>query len=116
MAPVATKDQIDHDALAAEWGVALEAEQNGAPGDGSPAADGQNASEAMASQWATMVDDGSFSQNGNTKGGAERVLTQDEIDSLLGFSLTDMSLNDNSGIRAIIDSAMVSYERLPMLE
>ena len=35
---------------------------------------------------------------------------------MLGFSLTDVSLNDNSGIRAIIDSAMVSYERLPMLE
>ncbi len=33
-----------------------------------------------------------------------------------GFSLADVSLNDNSGIRAIIDSAMVSYERLPMLE
>ena len=35
---------------------------------------------------------------------------------LLGFSLSDISLDDNSGIRAIIDSAMVSYERLPMLE
>ena len=35
---------------------------------------------------------------------------------MLGFSLTDVTLNDNSGIRAIINSAMVSYERLPMLE
>ena len=50
------------------------------------------------------------------KGGAERILNQEEIDSLLGFSLADVSLNDNSGIRAIINSAMVSYERLPMLE
>jgi flagellar motor switch protein FliM len=110
------KDQIDNDALAAEWGVALEAEQNAAATAAAetPAAEGQSASEAMASQWATMVDDGHFIQT--TKGGAERVLTQDEIDSLLGFSLTDISLNDNSGIRAIIDSAMVSYERLPMLE
>ena len=110
------KDQIDNDALAAEWGVALEAEQNAATTAAAetPAAEEQSASEAMASQWATMVDDGHFIQT--TKGGAERVLTQDEIDSLLGFSLTDISLNDNSGIRAIIDSAMVSYERLPMLE
>ena len=62
-----------------------------------------------------MVDDGAnFMQS--AKGGAERILNQDEIDSLLGFSLADVSLNDNSGIRAIIDSAMVSYERLPMLE
>ena len=52
----------------------------------------------------------------SAKGGAERILNQEEIDSLLGFSLADVSLNDNSGIRAIIDSAMVSYERLPMLE
>jgi flagellar motor switch protein FliM len=112
MAPATSKDQIDHDALAAEWGVALEAEQNSAAAE-SPPPDG-NSGEAMASQWATMADDGHFIQT--TKGGAERVLTQDEIDSLLGFSLTDISLNDNSGIRAIIDSAMVSYERLPMLE
>jgi flagellar motor switch protein FliM len=112
MAPATSKDQIDHDALAAEWGVALEAEQNSTAAE-SPPPDG-NSGEAMASQWATMADDGHFIQT--TKGGAERVLTQDEIDSLLGFSLTDISLNDNSGIRAIIDSAMVSYERLPMLE
>ena len=62
-----------------------------------------------------MVDDGGqFIQS--AKGGAERILNQEEIDSLLGFSLADISLSDNSGIRAIIDSAMVSYERLPMLE
>ena len=70
--------------------------------------------EAMAAQWASMVDEGHFIQA--AKGGAERILTQEEINSLLGFSLADVSLNDNSGIRAIIDSAMVSYERLPMLE
>src|ERR1700675_1592153 len=114
MAPTASKDQIDNDALAAEWGVALEAAQNAASAAGASSADGQSPAEAMASQWSTMVGDGQFIQT--TKGGAERVLTQDEIDSLLGFSLTDISLNDNSGIRAIIDSAMVSYERLPMLE
>jgi flagellar motor switch protein FliM len=109
------KDQIDQDALAAEWGVALEAEQEEAAAQGAPAgAEGEGGAEAMAAQWAAMVDDGQFVPN--TKGGAERILTQEEIDSLLGFSLSDISLNDNSGIRAIIDSAMVSYERLPMLE
>src|SRR5665213_4424294 len=113
---MAAKDQIDNDALAAEWGVALEAEKNaGTSATDTPPDDAQNATEAMASEWATLAaDDGHFIQA--TKGGAERVLTQDEIDSLLGFSLTDVSLNDNSGIRAIIDSVMVSYERLPMLE
>ncbi len=118
---MAQKDQIDQDALAAEWGVALNAEQGAAlnaepqPSQAAPAteqAEGEGGN--MAEQWATMVDDGEFIQA--AKGGAERVLTQDEIDSLLGFSLADVNLNDNSGIRAIINSAMVSYERLPMLE
>ena len=49
-------------------------------------------------------------------GVAERVLNQDEIDSLLGFDLGDDDGSERSGIRAIINSALVSYERLPMLE
>ena len=48
--------------------------------------------------------------------GAERILNQDEIDSLLGFDIGDESAAERSGIRAIINSALVSYERLPMLE
>jgi flagellar motor switch protein FliM len=101
-------DPIDKDALAAEWGQALQAEQatSGQPANLDP--------EEAAAQWAAMVDENGGAQAG--KGGAERILNQDEIDSLLGFSLADVTLNDNSGIRAIIDSAMVSYERLPMLE
>ncbi len=103
---MALNEQIDQDALAAEWGQALEAEAGASP----PEAGGEEAN----AQWAAMVDDdGGLHMS---KGGAERILNQDEIDSLLGFSLTDVTLNDNSGIRAIIDSAMVSYERLPMLE
>ena len=113
---MADKDQADQDALAAEWGVAAQAEQKAAaPKEPAPApAEGEGGAEAMAAHWAAMVDDGQYVQS--AKGGAERVLSQEEINSLLGFSLSDVSLNDNSGIRAIIDSAMVSYERLPMLE
>jgi len=48
--------------------------------------------------------------------GAERILNQDEIDSLLGFDLSDDDASERTGIRAIINSALVSYERLPMLE
>src|SRR5919197_3552320 len=109
--------KVDQDALAAEWGLALEAEST--PG-AEPAAmptnmGGGGGDDDMAAQWAAMIDDGSqFVQA--AKGGAERILNQEEIDSLLGFSLADINLNENSGIRAIIDSAMVSYERLPMLE
>jgi len=105
---MAPNDPIDKEALAAEWGQALQAEQgnSSAPANLDP--------DEAAAQWAAMVDENGGAQ-GN-KGGAERVLNQEEIDSLLGFSLADVTLNDNSGIRAIIDSAMVSYERLPMLE
>jgi flagellar motor switch protein FliM len=108
--------QIDQDALAAEWGLALEADGGtGAKSDLKVGEEGGEGSEGAGPQWANMGSDGSDFMSGG-KGGAERVLNQEEIDSLLGFSLADISLNDNSGIRAIIDSAMVSYERLPMLE
>src|SRR5437762_7397129 len=106
----------DQDRFAADWGLAIEAEASGAP---TPAFDEpsieSDGNDEMAAQWAAMIEDGSqFIQTG--KGGAERILNQEEIDSLLGFSLADITLNENSGIRAIVDSAMVSYERLPMLE
>jgi flagellar motor switch protein FliM len=46
----------------------------------------------------------------------ERILDQDEIDSLLGFDASDDPAQDKTGVRAIVNSALVSYERLPMLE
>jgi len=49
-------------------------------------------------------------------GGAARVLNQDEIDSLLGFDMDGDGSGEKSGIKAIINSALVNYERLPMLE
>jgi flagellar motor switch protein FliM len=55
--------------------------------------------------------------NGSDAGGsAERVLNQEEIDSLLGFDVNNDQVQDKSGVRAIVNSALVSYERLPMLE
>lgn len=47
---------------------------------------------------------------------AERILNQDEIDSLLGFGVAEDDAGGRTGVRAIINSALVSYERLPMLE
>jgi flagellar motor switch protein FliM len=102
--------QVDQDALAAEWGMSLE-------GDASAADEGTAGvgNDDIAAQWAAMIDEGGgYAQV--AKGGAERILHQDEIDSLLGFNIDDIKLTDNSGIRAIIDSGVVSYERLPMLE
>jgi flagellar motor switch protein FliM len=68
--------------------------ENAPPADGAPAWDG----------------------DGDGMPASERILNQDEIDSLLGFDLSDDEGNERTGIRAIINSALVSYERLPLLE
>jgi flagellar motor switch protein FliM len=74
----------------------------------------------MADEPATAEDASSvaatFEGAPDTGGTAERVLNQDEIDSLLGFDVNSEQMQDKSGVRAIINSALVSYERLPMLE
>lgn len=46
----------------------------------------------------------------------DRILNQDEIDSLLGFERETDGQAERTGVRAIVNSALVSYERLPMLE
>ena len=47
-----------------------------------------------------------------------KFLNQEEIDSLLGYgnNLVQDSSFQKTGVRAILNSSMVSYERLPMLE
>jgi flagellar motor switch protein FliM len=111
---MALDQDANKDTLAVEWSAALEKETPAAAAAAAETpAQVQSPADEAAAQWAAMAAEGG---GGTTKGGTERILNQDEIDSMLGFSLSDMSLNDNSGIRAIIDSAMVSYERLPMLE
>ena len=84
--------------------------------------------EAMAAEWAAMAGgdesdgDGETDVEANSEPdddepiGPARVLNQDEIDSLLGFDGDDDDGQDRTGIHAIINSALVSYERLPMLE
>src|SRR5215470_10515277 len=78
--------------------------------------------DKLAAEWAAMSGDGNAEGDAAGDGDAApaastaRVLNQNEIDSLLGFGDGDGNSGDNSGIRAIIDSALVSYERLPMLE
>lgn len=95
-------DDDDGVDLMADWGAALEEQGAG------------NADE-MAAQWAAMIDE-PVDGDENAARGADRVLNQEEIDNLLGFSLDDGFAGERSGVRALIDSAIVSYERLPMLE
>ncbi|MFX4221468.1 MAG: flagellar motor switch protein FliM [Thalassobaculum sp.] len=65
----------------------------------------------LAAEWEAMGDD-----DEEEDVGAARVLNQDEIDSLLGFDEAGGGESDTSGIHAIVNSALVSYERVPMLE
>ncbi len=93
----------DQDNLADEWGAAL-AEQGVEGGSG----------DMMAAEWATMLD--TQTNFDDVESGVDRLMNQDEIDSMLGFSVGEMGAGGRAGIRAIVDSGTISYERLPMLE
>ncbi|SDH81074.1 flagellar motor switch protein FliM [Roseospirillum parvum] len=107
----------EEEALMREW----EAMAGGGDGGGGDAGgeDGGDA-DAMAAEWEAMLggDGGGAADVTASVSGREstRVLNQDEIDSLLGFDESDDDRSDKSGIQAILNSALVSYERLPMLE
>jgi flagellar motor switch protein FliM len=94
----------DSASLADEWGAAL-AEQGsikeGEQGD-------------VAAEWANMIHNEANSDG--SEPGADRLLSQDEIDSLIGFMHADNGIGASSGVRAIADTGQVSHERLPMLE
>jgi flagellar motor switch protein FliM len=89
----------DQEALSAAWEESILAEQSGAEA----VVDGLEPSLMQASASAADI-------------GTDRLLNQEEIDSFLGFTLDETALDGSGGIRAIVDSSIVSYERLPMLE
>jgi flagellar motor switch protein FliM len=91
--------QRDQDALSAAWEESLLAEQQTAE------AASENADQAWSPTVASSLDIGS-----------DRLLNQEEIDNFIGFTLDENTLGGAGGIRAIVDSSIVSYERLPMLE
>ncbi|MFN8693112.1 MAG: flagellar motor switch protein FliM [Holosporales bacterium] len=92
-------DSTEQEAMAAEWAAAA----GGAGGDEG----GDDMAAAMG------MPEGSGDDLFDTDTG--RILNQNEIDSLLGFDDGSGS-GGMSGIHAIVNSSMVSYERLPMLE
>lgn len=93
-----SEEEVDQNQMAEEWAASAE----GADGD-------------AAAEWEAMLED-EDEGGGDNFDGSERVLDQDEIDSLLGFDSGEDADGEASGIRAIINSTLVSYERLPMLE
>jgi flagellar motor switch protein FliM len=103
----------------AAWGAAL-AEQKGEDDFdmddwGAALAEQGVVQEEGQGNWTVAADDPSLDLDQATRGG-DRILNQEEIDNLLGFDVDEQIGNEQSGIRALINSALVSYERLPMLE
>ncbi|QQR68992.1 MAG: flagellar motor switch protein FliM [Alphaproteobacteria bacterium] len=92
---------IDQDKMAAEWAASVDA--------GNSAAEKNSDDEKMAAEWAATSNAAA-----GTTGEGERVLNQNEIDSLLGFG--EKKGGENNGIMALVNNALVNYERLPMLE
>src|SRR5688572_9060244 len=74
--------------------------------------------KAAAAAWGDMAEEGADGADGAAPQGpmSNRVLDQDEIDSLLGIAKGEEGEEKTSGIQAMLNSALVSYERLPMLE
>jgi flagellar motor switch protein FliM len=98
-----TPEMSEDERLAAEWAADITGDGEGGAGD----EDG----DALAAEWGAMAE-----EEDSAAPQTNRVLNQDEIDSLLGFDDDQAGSGDGSGLKAIINSALVSYERLPMLE
>ena len=101
------EEMSDDERMAAEWAAMAEEDQSGSSAD-----------DDLAAEWAAMDDGDGLEEDifGPTSVQPTRILNQDEIDSLLGFRDDDEDGTNRSGILAIVNSALVSYERLPMLE
>ena len=99
----------DDDKLAEDWGL-----DDLPGGDSSTSEEGGGSDDEMAAEWAAMIDGDGEDEDGG--GGGDRVLNQDEIDNLLGFDPNAGGDVELTGVQALINSALVSYERLPMLE
>ena len=110
-------DEEDQDAIAAEGEAPVAGDESA--GDAGEGGDDQ---DDLAAEWESMVGDeeGGEGDPEDVEDSAARestrVLNQEEIDSLLGFDEEHEEAGDKSGIQAILSSALVSYERLPMLE
>jgi flagellar motor switch protein FliM len=109
MTDIDTSQMSADEKLAAEWAAATAAAE-------APAGE-MSADEKLALEWANATSGGAPADDPMAalmgKGG--KVLNQDEIDSLLGFD-SNKKEDNNIGIQAMLDKALSSYERLPMLE
>lgn len=76
-------------------------------------ADGKSEDELL-NEWLDMAGDEDGDGEGEGSGEEDRILDQDEIDSLIGGKSSGGS--KQTGIEALLESNVISYERLPLLE
>jgi flagellar motor switch protein FliM len=100
-------DPIEPDKLSQDWGL-----DDTKPLNGTSATAPKSEETDMSAEWEAMLAAETKTEGDTT----DRVLNQDEIDSLLGFDPNAGSSIELTGVQALINSALVSYERLPMLE
>ena len=91
-------------------------------------ADIENTQDELADEWAKALGESSdvVDDSGDAKRPADAsldldlgtglFLDQEEVDTIFGFDPEDADQSKQNGVRAIVDSTVVSYERLPMLE
>ena len=112
------EEDVDQEAMMAEREEAAGDEDGGGEGKGKGKGEGDGGQDDLAAEWEASLGEGEDVEGAPPASGREstRVLNQDEIDSLLGFDEEHEADSEVSGIQAILNSALVSYERLPMLE
>ena len=99
MADIPSTNQDD---LAAEWERSL--------------GRGQSAEENDSELWEPTDAEVSKTSSASNDLLIDRILNQEEIDNLLGFSIEEQAAAGTGGVRTLVDSGTISYERLPMLE
>jgi len=99
MADGETKELTEDEKAAAEWEAMMAADE-AKKGGGDPDAD--------AAAWEAAMNSGSSAQ-------PSRVLSQDEIDSLLGFGGGDSGA-PKTGIQLLLDKSLNTFDKLPMIE
>jgi len=77
-----------------------------------------SADEKAAAEWEAMMakDEAGGAEAAASDEEQQRILNQDEIDSLLGFDIKKDGSVAKEGIFAILDKSMTAYEKLPMIE
>lgn len=77
--------------------------------------DAKKTEQEMLDQWTNMAAGEGEAPAEGAGAVNQRVLDQNEIDSLLGLDTAEDSGGVAAGIRALLDSNVISYERLPTL-